>query len=180
MSRAHTDVRAADAPRRPSDGGGVIEVRGAKIDDADELARLRWDFRVEHGTRAGRPFEDFAEEFRAFAADALADGAPWRAWVAEEDGRLVGCAWLQFVEKIPHPNRGRWERPIAYVTNVYVEPALRHAGLGARLLDAAMTFARAREAAEAVVWPTPRSVPFYRRAGFGETSAPLGLDLAGD
>ena len=88
--------------------------------------------------------------------------------------------WLQFVEKIPHPSRDRWERPIAYVTNVYVEPSLRDEGLGGRLLDAAMTYAREREAAEAVVWPTPRSVSFYRRAGFGAEAGPLGMDLAGD
>jgi N-acetylglutamate synthase-like GNAT family acetyltransferase len=157
-----------------------MQVRGATIEDADELARLRWDFRVEHGTPVGRSFEDFVEEFRAFATDALAEAAPWRAWVAEDDGRLVGCVWLQLIEKIPHPRRGRWERPLAYVTNVYVEPALRDAGLGGRLLDAAIAFAREHEAGEAVVWPTPRSVSFYRRAGFGDASTPLGMDLAGD
>ena len=43
-----------------------------------------------------------------------------------------------------------------------------------------MAEAREREAAEAVVWPTPRSVSFYRRAGFGAEAAPLGMDLAGD
>jgi ribosomal protein S18 acetylase RimI-like enzyme len=158
----------------------VIEIRRATPPDADELARLRWDFRVEQGTPASGTFEAFAGEFRAFAADVLADGTPWRAWVAEDVGRLVGCVWLQFVEKIPHPSRGRWERPIAYVTNVYVESALRDEGLGARLLDAAVAEAREREAAEAVVWPTPRSVSFYRRAGFGAEAAPMGMDLAGD
>lgn len=66
------------------------------------------------------------------------------------------------------------------MTNVYVEPALRDEGLGAGLLDAAMAYAREREAAEAVVWPTPRSVSFYRRAGFDTEQAPLGMDLAGD
>ena len=39
--------------------------------------------------------------------------------------------------------------------------------------------AREHEAAEAVVWPTPRSVSFYGRAGFGAEAAPLGMDLAG-
>jgi N-acetylglutamate synthase-like GNAT family acetyltransferase len=157
-----------------------MRLRSATSDDADELARLRWDFRVEQGTPVARSFEDFVEEFRAFATTVLADGTPWQAWVAEDEGRLVGCAWLQLVEKVPHPSRGRWERPIAYVTNVYVEPALRDEGLGARLLDAAMAHAREHEAAEAVVWPTPRSVTFYRRAGFGSETAPLGMDLAGD
>jgi ribosomal protein S18 acetylase RimI-like enzyme len=158
----------------------VIEIRRATIEDADELARLRWDFRVEHGTPTSRTFDAFAEEFRRFATDVLADETPWRTWVAQDDDRLVGCVWLQFVEKIPHPSRGRWERPIAYVTNMYVEPALRDEGLGARLLDAAMAYAREQETAEAVVWPTPRSVSFYRRAGFGTEAAPLGIDLAGD
>ncbi len=157
-----------------------MRLRSATSDDADELARLRWDFRVEQETPVARSFEDFVEEFRAFAASVLADGTPWQAWVAEDEGRLVGCAWIQLVEKVPHPSRGRWERPIAYVTNVYVEPALRDEGLGARLLDAAMAHAREHEAAEAVVWPTPRSVTFYRRAGFGSETAPLGMDLAGD
>ena len=158
----------------------MVEIRPATLEDADELARLRWDFRVEQGTPASSAFEAFAEGFRAFANDVLADGSPWRAWVAEDQGRLVGCAWLQLVEKIPHPSRGRWERPIAYVTNVYVEPALRDEGLGARLLEAAMAHAREQEAAEAVVWPTPRSASLYRRAGFGSESAPLSMDLAGD
>jgi N-acetylglutamate synthase-like GNAT family acetyltransferase len=158
----------------------MIEIRRATPGDADELARLRWDFRVEHGTRVSPTFEAFAEEFRAFTTDVLADGTRWRAWVAQDEGRLVGCAWLQIVEKVPHPSRGRWERPIAYVTNVYVEPALRDEGLGTRLLDAAITHAREHEAAEAVVWPTPRSASFYRRAGFGSETAPLGMDLAGD
>lgn len=160
--------------------GDVTELRSASAGDADELARLRWQFRVEHGTPVTRTFDEFVEEFRGFVADVLAGGSAWRAWVAERDGRLVGCVWLQLVEKVPHPNRRRWERPIVYVTNMYVEPELRDAGLGSRLLEAAMAFARDREAAEAVVWPTPRSRSFYRRAGFGTASAPLGMDLAGD
>lgn len=158
----------------------MIQIRRATRRDVDELARLRWDFRSEQGTPASRTFDVFAEEFRAFASDVLTPGTPWRAWIAEDDGRLVGCVWLQFVEKIPHPSRARWERPIAYVTNVYVEPSLRDEGLGARLLDAATAYAREHEAAEAVVWPTPRSVSFYRRAGFGTDASPLGMDLAGD
>jgi len=157
-------------------------VRLATPNDAEELARLRWSFRVEHGTPVSRTFEEFLDEFRPFAAEVLADGSPWRAWVAEheDDGRLVGCLWLQLVEKVPHPSRGRWERPIGYVTNVYVEPELRNDGLGSELMDAATAFAREREVSEVVVWPSERSVSFYRRAGFRSEEAPLLLDLAGD
>jgi ribosomal protein S18 acetylase RimI-like enzyme len=157
-----------------------MRLRPATPDDADELARLRWTFRVEHGTSVDRAFEEFLDEFRGFAKEVLADGSAWWAWVAQRGDRLVGCLWLQLVEKVPHPSRRRWERPIGYVTNVYVEPDLRNEGIGARLMDEVLAFAREREVAEVVVWPSARSVSFYRRAGFGSEQAPLLLDLAGD
>ena len=155
-------------------------LRAATPNDADELARLRWEFRVEHGTPVDRTFEAFLEEFRGFATEVLAEGSPWRAWVATEGNRLVGCVWFQLVEKVPHPSRRRWQRPIGYVTNMYVEADLRNDGLGSQLMGAALAFAREREVSEVVVWPSPRSVSFYERAGFGSEEAPLLLDLAGD
>jgi ribosomal protein S18 acetylase RimI-like enzyme len=158
----------------------MLRIRLATHNDADELARLRWTFRVEHGTPADRTFEDFVDEFRGFAREVLADGAPWRAWVAEAGDRLVGCLWFQLVEKVPHPSRRRWERPIGYVTNVFVEPDLRNAGIGARMMDEALAFARERRVAEVVVWPSAGSDSFYRRAGFRAEDAPLLLELAGD
>jgi GNAT superfamily N-acetyltransferase len=153
-------------------------IRPARLEDADELARLRWEFRIEFGTPATRDYDQFLHEFRSFAIDALADGAPWRAWVADEDGRLVGCAWLQLVHKVPHPSRTRRERPIAYVTNMYVDAAHRNSGLGGELLDRAIEFAREREVDGVMLWPSERSRSFYGRAGFGPGW--LWLDVAGD
>ena len=153
-------------------------VRAATLDDVDELSRLRWDFRVEAGTPVTRSHEAFAEEFRAFAADALTEGSQWRAWVAEEDDHLVGCAWLHLVEKVPHPDRDRWQRPIAYLTTIFVEPAHRNSGLGRELLDRALDFAREREVDGVLLWSSERSRPFYERAGFGPGF--LWMDIAGD
>ena len=154
-------------------------VRQAVPSDSAELARLRWDFRREHGTPASLTFASFLEGFRAFVDDALTQGGPWQAWVAEDGDRLVGCVWLQLVEKIPHPSRDRWERPIAYITNMYIAPDLRNEGLGRRLLDEALDFAAAREVDGAVAWPSERSTSFYERAGFGVAGAPLWLTVAG-
>ena len=153
-------------------------IRPATVEDVDELARLRWEFRIDHGTPATAAFTDFLDGFRAFTNDVLA-GDAWRAWVAEEEGRLVGCVWLQLVEKVPHPNRARWERPIGYVTNMYVVRALRDAGIGRALLDAAVDHARERGLDGLMLWPSERSVPFYRRAGF-EPEGWLWLDVSGD
>jgi GNAT superfamily N-acetyltransferase len=154
-------------------------VREATVRDADEFARLRWQFRVEAGTQRSTTVESFVDEMVSFVRDALA-GQQWNAFVAEGGGRLIGCVWVQFVERVPHPNLRRGERPIAYITNMYVEPALRNGGIGRALLDAAVGRAHGRGASGAILWPSERSVPFYRRAGFGDEDAPLALPLEGD
>jgi GNAT superfamily N-acetyltransferase len=153
-------------------------IRQARLGDADELARLRWEFRIEFGTPATRDLDAFVQEFRSFTRDAFADGSPWRAWVAEDGGRLVGCAWLRLVEKVPHPNRSLDERPIAYVTNMFVDADHRNSGLGRELLRRAVDFARERGVDGVVVWPSERSRPFYERAGF--SPGPLWLNVSGD
>ena len=155
-------------------------IRSATVEDAEQLARLRWEFRIESGTPASRARAAFDEEMRGFLADVFAAASPWRVWVAEAHRGLVGCVWLQLVELVPHPNRGRWERPIAYVTNMYVAPELRDRGIGRELLDRAIAYAKEREVDGIVLWPSPRSAPFYERAGFGSEGAGVWLDVAGD
>lgn len=158
----------------------MTTIRPAKVQDADQLAQLRWDFRIEVGTPPSRTLGEFLDEMRSFVGDHLTDGAAWRAWVAEDGDRLVGCVWIQVVERVPHPNLRRGERPIAYVTNMYVVPELRNGGVGRDLLDTAVAYARERKASVAILWPSPRSISFYRRAGFGHEEAPLLLPLEGD
>lgn len=157
----------------------TTSIRAATLADAEELARLRWEFRVEHGSPETTTYDAFVEEFRAFVHDVLAEGTPWRAWVAEDEGRLVGQVWVQLVEKVPHPGRRRWERPVAYLTNMYVEPSLRGGGLGRVLLDEAVAFAREHGVDGVALWPSERSTTFYRRAGF-EPEGWLWLHLDGD
>ena len=156
-----------------------MRIREATPADAAELARLRWDFRIEAGTPATRSRDEFEAEMTAFARKVLETGTAWRAWVAEEDGASVGCVWLQLVDKVPHPGRRRRERPIAYVTTMYVEPRLRSGGVGRALLDAALAFARERDVDGVLLWPSERSRPFYERAGFGPGPW-LWLEVAGD
>jgi GNAT superfamily N-acetyltransferase len=159
----------------------VTRIRPATVADANELARLRWTFRVEAGTPASLDRDAFGAEMGGFVTDALAEGSDWRAWVAEADGRLVGCVWLRLLERVPHPNLPRGARPIAYLTNMFVEAELRDAGLGRRLLEVALGAARSDAADGVVLWPSDRSRPFYERAGFrGLPDGPMWLELAGD
>jgi GNAT superfamily N-acetyltransferase len=138
-------------------------VRQGTLEDAPELARLRWRFRDELGT-AEEPLEVFRERFNRFLESAFAGGA-WAAFVADVDGRLVGSAYVQIVQKVPVPNDLE-RHAFGYLTNVYVEPEARSGGLGARLVEAAVAWAGEHEPDALVLWPNEASVRFWERAGF--------------
>lgn len=112
------------------------------------------------------PIDDHAFEarFEAFWQQAFATGR-WVVTVATDDGDLVGHVWLQLVPRVPRPAEVE-PGPIGYVTNVYVIPERRNAGIGSRLIAAAIDAGRERGAVSLIVWPSERSVPFYRRVGF--------------
>jgi GNAT superfamily N-acetyltransferase len=151
------------------------EIRPAVAHDASGLARLRHALYAEHGP-AREELDKYVDRFAGFVRDALASDA-WRVWVAELEGRVVGTMWLQLVERVPRPGEDRGALPIGYLTNVFVEPDLRDGGLGSRMLEEIITWARARGVEEIIVWPSDRSYPFYERAGFSRTPDPLVLYL---
>jgi GNAT superfamily N-acetyltransferase len=143
---------------------GDLSVRDATLEDIPALARLRWEFRREHGdVSPNASFEEFGGRFLSFAREALRDDR-WRAQVAERDGRLVGTMWLQLVPKVPAPSaQGDL---IGYVTNAYVKPEEREHGVGRLLLDRLVEIAGTLPVEFLMTWPTQRSEPFYERAGF--------------
>jgi GNAT superfamily N-acetyltransferase len=142
-------------------------VRRAGPGDEGALARLRWRFRTEEEPEHPEPWESFATWTVPFFRRALS-GDRWAMWLAEADGRAVGCACIQVVDVVPRPNRPG-QRAWGYVTNVYVEPEHR-GGLGAALVDEAVRWAEDQDLETLLVWPSERSVSLYRRAGFAEPS----------
>ena len=145
-------------------------VREATAADAAALARLRYEFRAPLG-EVTEGEEAFVARCAAWMAARLGGGARWRAWVAEADGAVVGTIWVGLIEKMPNPTPEAEEH--AYVTNVYVRPAARGAGTGSALLRAALAWCEARGVHAAVLWPTVRSAPLYRRHGFATPAALL-------
>jgi GNAT superfamily N-acetyltransferase len=149
----------------------------ATVDDVPELARLRWELYAEQDGEPPEPFEDYVERFTRFARSALAS-EDWRAWVARADGQLVGAMWLRTVSRVPAP--GKRAGPIGYLTNVFVTPAHRNAGLGARVLDRVEAWCHEAGYSEVIVWPTEPSRSFYLRGGFGRPDEPLVLNVEPD
>jgi GNAT superfamily N-acetyltransferase len=137
-------------------------IRLATPSDAYPLAQLRYSLRASTG-RATEPEEDFvgrcAEWMRRHLQSDL-----WQCWVAEVNDQLIGAIWVQLVEKIPNP-RSEAEHH-GYITNFYIAPEARGAGIGSQMLRAALDWCRARDVHAVILWPTDRSRSLYERHGF--------------
>jgi GNAT superfamily N-acetyltransferase len=157
--------------------GPQPQIGPATIDDVPELARLRWELYAEQNGDPTEPFEVYVERFSRFAGLALTS-KDWLAWVARTDDGLVGAMWLHTVPRVPVPG---WRAgAIGYLTNVYVSPELRNAGLGAHMLDRMRAWCAEKGFSLVIVWPTERSRPFYRRGGFDRPDEPLVMDVTPD
>jgi GNAT superfamily N-acetyltransferase len=139
-------------------------IRPAGPGDAAALAALRWQFKVEDdGGNVPEDEEKFTAECEGWLRARMA--GPWRAWLAEVEGRPCGHVFVSLVEKVPSPFPG--SEALGYVTNFYVIPEHRNRGLGKALLDEVTRYARAHQLDTLIVWPSERSTPLYQRCGFG-------------
>jgi len=106
-------------------------------------------------------------EFEALVADIAAgflktyDSACERCWIAEKDGENVGCILLT-----------RADEDIAKLRLLLVEAKARGLGIGSRLVDEAVRFARRIGYRRLVLWTQSNLLParrIYERAGFALT-----------
>ena len=141
----------------------TVEVRRATVNDAEALARLRYEFRSSRAESIESEAE-FLPRCAAWMSHRLAAAESWRAWVIELDGMLVGNVWLELIEKLPNPgNEREWH---GYITNVYVRAEHRGSGVGSRLLTAALDECSRVGVDSIFLWPSDRSRPLYLRHGF--------------
>lgn len=145
----------------PGDLGWVVERHGARY-----ATEYGWDVSFE--ALVARIVADFAER---------RDGRPEAAWIAELDGERVGCVFCTASET---PDT-------AQLRLLLVEPQARGAGVGTRLVDECVRFARRSGYARIVLWTNDVLVAarrIYQRAGFRldrrEPHASFGHDLVGE
>jgi GNAT superfamily N-acetyltransferase len=139
--------------------------------DVDELARMRWDFRLEEAPGATRHDQiTFLDACAAFLRQGLAEQR-WTYWIAQQDTLIVSHIFIQRVPKVPKPNR--LDEALGYVTNVYTRPAYRGQGIGTQLMTYVLAWAKEQDLESLIVWPSEASVRFYERAGFRGSSEML-------
>jgi GNAT superfamily N-acetyltransferase len=157
MSLATTTIRRAD---QPGDLGWVV---------------------MAHGEVYARQF-DWDTTFEALVAKIVADYAgrhdPQReaAWVVEVDGRRVGCVFCVAAE----------DPAVAKLRILLVTPDARGLGIGSRLVDECLRFARSAGYERMILWTNDVLVSarrIYQAAGFTltdeERHRSFGHDLVG-
>ncbi|MFN2576415.1 MAG: N-acetyltransferase family protein [Pyrinomonadaceae bacterium] len=139
------------------------KIRSGRASDAPALATLRYALRSTTGV-ATEPRDEFIKRCTEWMNEHLKAESRWQCWVAESDDCLIGCLWIQLVEKIPNP-RAEPEYH-AYLTNFFIYEYARGKGIGSQLLSTAIAWCETNEVDAVILWPTQRSRSLYERRGF--------------
>jgi len=142
-------------------------------DDFSHAAALRWRWTVDEMHAESRLNAD--EFARAFTEWARAHADTHTVFVAFRDSDAVGMTWVALAPRIPSP--GSLDRKNAEVMSVYVVPEARGLGIGALLVDAAITWARQAGAEHAIVHSSKAAISLYEGAGFAASPLVLDQDL---
>lgn len=164
---------------REQDGAGGSVEGEVSIRALGEPGDLGWVV-MAHGELYAAEF-DWDSTFEALVARIVADYAATRnpaveqAWIAEQDGRRVGCVFC--VRKDPET---------AQLRILLVDPVARGRRLGERLVAQCVGFARDAGYQQMVLWtndPLAAARHLYRKAGFQLTAeeqhASFGAELVG-
>jgi len=155
-------------PHRPGDMGWVVSRHGALY-----AQEYRWDMHFE--ALVARIAADFIERF---------DATREACWIAEREGRNVGCAFLvQARDETNHePLPG-----VAQLRMLLVEPTARGLGMGARLVNECERFARMAGYTRITLWTNSLLTAargIYQKAGYrmvaSEPHHSFGHDMVGE
>jgi GNAT superfamily N-acetyltransferase len=148
-------------------------IRRAEPRDTDELVGLRLAFLREWGNvRSDDEVAALAPAIRRFVVETMLTGR-LAAWLAEEDGRAVGTAWLSLRDRPPLV--GNLAGVEAYLVNVYTLPEHRRKGIASALLEQAVGFARQTNARCIRLHAVETIAPLYARLGFARTGDEMTL-----
>jgi GNAT superfamily N-acetyltransferase len=144
-------------------------VRPATLDDADVLVHHRIAMFTDMGIPLDRDALDAA--FRGWLAEMMPAGT-YRAWLAEDAaGTIVAGGGITILPWPPGPRY--MGRQLAYVYNVYTEPAHRRRGLGRLIMEAIHGWCRAADITSVALNASRDGVGLYEALGYQVSPAPM-------
>ena len=150
-------------------------IRLATSDDITTLTDLRVAFFEEIGDITDKKHAlAFREATYHYLSEALPEGK-FLAWVAEEDGQIVGTSGLIFFEQAPTPtnligNEG-------YVLNMYTLPQWRGRGIARTLLEEIIRYVKNTGIPQLWLYATDEGRPLYEKLGFVVLPDAMGMKL---
>lgn len=152
-----------------------MNFRIAQKSDFEQLANLRWDFRMESDEeKAAMSKEKFIERCVEFF-EKKADGNHHFYWIAEEEGEIISQIFVHTIDMIPRPCK--IEDQFGYITNNYTKPEYRSRGIGTKLLKKVIEWAKSEDLELLIVYPSERAQKFYERSGFKMENEVMELTL---
>jgi GNAT superfamily N-acetyltransferase len=110
-------------------------------------------------------------EFRAWLADMMPRGT-YRAWVVVDERQTIVAGGG--ITILPWPPGPRYMgNALAFVYNVYVEPAHRRRRLARQLMDAIHTWCRTNGIASMALNASRDGQPLYESLGYAVSPAPM-------
>jgi GNAT superfamily N-acetyltransferase len=147
----------------------AYRARAATLADADVLVRHRLEMFSDMGITFDR--DRLAAAFRGWLDDVMPAGV-YRAWVIEdaENGVVSGGG----ISVIPWPPGPRYfGNRLAFVYNVYTEPAFRGRGLARLVMAAIHDWCRAEGISSLALNASTFGKPLYDSLGYVVTPSPM-------
>lgn len=153
----------------------MISYRRADIKDIDDLVRLRLQFmkeaqHIDNSDKDDAMTESLSKFFNASMPD---DG--FIAWVAEEDGDMIGTSGLCFF--LAAPSYKNMSGRIAYIQNMFTLPEHRGRGIAEVLFDKILTEAKELGYKKISLHATEMGRPIYEKFGFTGLNTEMVLNL---
>jgi GNAT superfamily N-acetyltransferase len=144
-------------------------VRLATLADADLLVRHR----IAMFNDMGVPFDahELDQAFRAWIANTMPAGT-YRAWLADAaNGETAGGGGITIIPWPPGP-RYAGDR-LAFVYNVYTEPAHRRRGLARLIMETIHAWCRNEGIGSMALNASRDAKPLYEALGYAESPSPM-------
>lgn len=145
-----------------------MELRLAKESDYLQLAEMKWlhceEDDIDYNSKylVGVEKKEFIDEFVRF----LYEHTEYKIFVACENDIVISSMFAYIIPKTPKPNRK--QKYISYLTNVYTLKEYRNKRVGTELLLYIKNYLVNKDCEMIFVWPSEKSVNWYKRNGFSE------------